>query len=627
MRKLILLFVLSAPAMLHGTTWYVNPITGGTRYSSLNTSGQCNGQSSAAYVSGINQPCPFNDPRLLWNDPYSYNTAVWVIAGGDTVIFSGFEQSTGHSGQISGSTALGLGDFCFGIGPYCTPPALPSGTSGNPTTLVGVNCQTSCYTTSTNGYIAPVGWQIPDPTKIEYLWAGGSSGGIPQYALDTRGTSYVTIQGLDFSDHSSCNYFGSPVNPNGCTNAYLTAGVGIITNNATSNLTMQDVRLHGFQARGLWGPIGGPIVMTRMQINFNGFAGWDFDDQASPSTPDAAGSSITANYVIMTGNGCNEEYPVTDSYPAWSCYDSGTGGFGDSWSGQNTELDSFTCNHCAQLYNTKDGFIGPHTQVKTYLIENSVSIGNEGQQWKWVTVPNSSTTFVNNLTVGNCNRLSAPIPGQPSNYYQNLGAVCRAAGDFLSFSSAANSTVLLANNTVVGYSETVFDLNCIPSNTCGTTPFVFTNNIILGYTQPVNSFPGANGEAPGLFYFSDTSDSIVSTYNDEYAVRNGDCPTSSGGILCTDPLMLNEPSQTWVNETAMDVFNNPLSLSSSSRLASTSSPPYEAGTNTGCPTDFFDGTAQTNPCTMGILGIGSSGATITITGSPIFTGTGITITH
>jgi len=572
-----------------GTTWYVNPTTGGTRYSTSNPSGQCNGQSSSAYVSGVNQPCPFNDPRLLWTDPYAYANQAWIISGGDTVIFSGFEQGTGLTGQISGSgSASGPGNFCFGLGTYCTPPAVPSGTSGQHTRLIGINCLTSCSTTSNNAFIAPLGWSIPDPTQVEYLWGGGDSGGHPQFALDLRGSQYVDIQGLDFSDHSSCIAFGSPAPPT-CANPNLGTDEGLFTNNASGNILLQDVRIHGFRGSGLQGPIGGPWTVTRVQVNFNGFAGWNFDDGSA--TPDGAGSSIMANYVVMTGNGCNEEYPVTDAYPAASCYDSATGGFGDSWSGQDTNLDALTCNHCAQLYNTKDGFIGPHTQIKTLLIENSVSIGNEGQQWKWGAQPNSSTTFINNVTVGNCYRLTAPIPGQPTNYQANLNAVCRAAGDVFSFFSAANSTVLFANNTLVTYQPTVIDLSCGTPGTCATTKYTFTNNIMLGYTQPYGTFPGASGQQPGLYYLSDGSNVVTSILNVEYGVRNGDCPTAGGGTICADPLLVDEPAQGTIHpETILDNFNF---------TPTSTSPAVGAGTAISSVTTDYFGVTRPIPPTIG----------------------------
>jgi len=51
----------SLPA--RAATWYIRP-DGGTRYSSQQKSGQCDGQTDAAYPGeGKNQHCAFNDFR------------------------------------------------------------------------------------------------------------------------------------------------------------------------------------------------------------------------------------------------------------------------------------------------------------------------------------------------------------------------------------------------------------------------------------------------------------------------------------------------------------------------------------------------------------------------------------
>jgi hypothetical protein len=304
------------------------------------------------------------------------------------------------------------------------------------------------------------------------------------------------------------------------------AGSGILTNNGTSNVTLHDVYIHGFNSNGLFGPIGGPITMTRMFVGFNAFAGWNFDD--GHDTPDAAGSSINASYVIMEGNGCYEQYPIVNAFPVQVCHDTNSQGFGDSWSGQDTTLDSFVCNHCQMLYNTKVGFIGPHTQTNNLVIENSESIGNMGQQWKWggSTVP-ANTTFINNLTVGNCNRMSQPLPGAPSTYNKYLSGFCRVAGDVLAFVTPKNSHLLIANNTVVAYSATVFDLACQPVNACSSTPFIFTNNI-------------KGAEPPGLFYPEDRSIKITESHNIEYGNRRGRWDFCRGDIICSDPRLANE---------------------------------------------------------------------------------------
>jgi hypothetical protein len=298
----------------------------------------------------------------------------------------------------------------------------------------------------------------------------------------------------------------------------------------------------------LFGPIGGPITMTRMFIGFNAFSGWNFDD--GHDTPDAAGSSINANYVIMEGNGCYEQYPIVNAFPAQVCYDTESQGFGDSWSGQNTTLDSFICDHCQMLYNTKDGFIGPHTWVTNLTITNSTSIGNMGQDWKWGgnKVP-TNVIFTNNLTIGNCSRMRQPLPGAPSTFNKYLSGFCRAAGNVFAFVTPMNSHLLVANNTVVAYSATVFDLACKPENTCGSTPFIFTNNIFLGYY-----LKGA--EPPGLFWMDDHSIKVTPSHNVEYGNRSGTGSACRGDIICSDPLLVNEPPQQgWTNQTFLDNFN------------------------------------------------------------------------
>jgi hypothetical protein len=409
------------------------------------------------------------------------------------------------------------------------------------------------------------------------------------YTLNLENAKYVDIQCLEITSHNGvCVTSGSPRYPRSCnTDQPLDdyAGSGILTNNATSNVTFEDVYIHGFNSSGLFGPIGGPITMTRLFIGFNGFAGWNFDD--GHNTPDAAGSSINANYVIMEGNGCDEQYPIINAFPAQVCYDTNSQGFGDSWSGQDATLDSFICDHCQMLYNTKDGFIGPHTSATTLVIENSESIGNMGQQWKWggKAVP-TDTTFINNLTVGNCNRMSASLPGAPSTYNKYLTGFCRAAGDVFAFVTPKGSHLLIANNTIVAYSATVFDLACQPADTCGSTPFTFANNIFLGYY-----LKGA--EPPGLLYSDDRLIKVTASHNVEYGLRSGSGSACRGDIICSDPRLVNEPPQQgWTNQTFLDSFNF---------KPTTGSPANGHGIAASRITTDYYGNARPNPPSIGAV--------------------------
>jgi len=336
--------------------------------------------------------------------------------------------------------------------------------------------------------------------------------------------------------------------------------------------------------------------MTRVYSGFNASAGWNFDDGSS--TPDAPGSSINANYVTMIGNGCYEEYPIKHGFPARACYDDNSGGFGDAWSGQDTDLDSFTCNHCVQAYNTKDAFMGPHTLIKKLLIENSESYGNMGAQWKWNNTPNATTTFINNLTIGNCARFQEQIPGAPQNFNRTTGLggsylsdYCRAGGNTVAISTQPNSHILFANNTMVDYYETVFLLSCgtVKNNrpgTCGTTSFMFTNNIFLGYY-----LKGA--EPPGLYYLDDHSIKVTASHNIEFGNRSRTGDSCRGDIICSDPQLVGQPpQQAWTNQTFLDNFNfHPAG----------SSPANGHGVAvSGVTTDYY-GSARPNPPSIGAV--------------------------
>jgi hypothetical protein len=605
MKKILFLTFLSliiAPAAFAYNTWYIRT-DGGTRYSSNVTTGQCDGLADVAYPgSGTNQHCAFNDFRYLWADNSGVPNA-WVISGGDTVIVRGCHALGSQENPSDPDCRLGYDNptsgnppnsWCgYGNASYtCYNPPIPAGTPSQHTRILGEN-YAAC---NPGGAVNPETYT----KNLTQLFAGFSLG----YALNLTNTSYVDVQCLEITTHNgACDSIGYPRYPRGCNTSTPVddyGNSGILTSSTTANVSFQDISIHGFNSCGMYGPIGGPISMTRVFVGFNAFAGWNFDD--GHSTPDAPGSSINANHVYMIGNGCQEEYPISHPFPAMVCYDTNSQGFGDSWSGQNTTLDSFSCNDCQDNYNTKDAFIGPHTWVSNLSITNSVAIGNMGQSWKWggYTSPNN-TTFTNNLTVGNCMRMSQPMPGAPSTYNMYLSGFCRAAGNVVASDIPAGSTWLIANNTWVTSQPTVFDIACPAGNDPSTgLPFVcpstvnVTNNIFLGYVDPTNIY--GPGVVPGLFYIENSSINVVSSHNVEYGMRNDDCPTGGAGNICLDPLLVNEPSQTWTSESMLDNFNFTISNNSPAIGAGVAIP--------GLPTDY-DGNPWKNPPSIGALEYGS----------------------
>jgi hypothetical protein len=590
-RVLWLLLVMLVSMPLFGKTWFVRP-DGGTRYSSNVTSGQCDGKTDAPYGGkGTNQHCAYNDFRYLWDDDSGgVGQGAWVIAGGDTVIVRGCKALPSQQHPSNPDCRVGWdmstgnapNKWCYAVGSYgCFNPPIPAGSASQHTRILGQN-YAAC---NTGGATNPKLYE----SNLTQLFGGFSLA----YTLNLKNTKYVDIQCLEITSHNgACILSGLPRYPRSCNTSQPLddyAGSGVLANNATSNVTFQDVYIHGFNSAGLFGPIGGPITMTRMFIGFNASSGWNFDD--GHDTPDAAGSSINANYVIMEGNGCYEQYPIVNAFPAQVCYDSESQGFGDSWSGQNTTLDSFICNHCQMLYNTKDGFIGPHTWITNLTITNSTSIGNMGQNWKWggKSVP-ATVTFTNNLTVGNCNRMSQPLPGAPANYNQHLSLFCRASGMVLGSIIPAGSTWTIANNTWVTYQPTSFEIACPGKVPCPSTVNL-TNNIFLGYTNP--SQRSFSGEDPALYYIEDSSIHKVATNNVEYGMRNGDCPNGGKGNICRDPQLVGEPAnRTLPAESTLDNFNfRPTS----------GSPANGRGIAVSGVTTDYHGSARPNPPSIGAV--------------------------
>jgi hypothetical protein len=614
-----------------GTTWFIRP-DGGTRYSGNVPTGQCNGKADQAYPgTGVNQNCAFNDVRYLWSDNSGAPNA-WVISGGDTVVIRGCTALGSQMNPSNPDCRLGYDNNNNGNPPnswcgygnpnsMCFNPPIPAGTAAQPTRILG-QCAYGTYSCT------PINNNYPYGKTNETQLYGGFG---LAWTFNLESTSYVEIEGIELTTHNGACQLGAgiPAFTRTCSTSIPYddfAQNGFLTNNTTSNITFQDVYVHGFNSSGLYGPIGGPITMTRMFVGFNAFAGWMFDD--GNATPDGPGSSITANYVTMIFNGCYEQYPITATYPAMVCYDAESGGFGDSWSGQGSgsggqisELSSFYCNHCVDDYNTKDGFIGPHIDIPNLTIINSVAIGNMGSNWKWGgddTVPNN-TTFENNLTVNNCQRMDSPMTGVPSTYNKYLTDFCRAGGDGMASVIPIHSTWNLVNNTFISADVIALYVACAGTDTNCPATINSKNNVFLGYADP-NTVYGVLGP-PSVYYFSagdngdaaETGITLNVSNNIEYGMSNGSCsgepyPGTSGSKLCEDPLLYDEPSQTisgdW-QESDLDVFN-PF-VANNSFYPSASSPILGAGLAGGvAPATDYYGVPYTDPPNMG--GVASTGA-------------------
>ena len=557
-----------------GTTWFIRP-DGGTRYSANQPTGQCDGQADVAYPgTGTNQHCAFNDYRFLYDDQ-SWQNSKWVIAGGDTVIIRGGPWRVGVNQGVNPSDV-----WCSGTGnPYtCTNPTIPPGTATQPTRILGENYGSCTQSNMTQLF-----------------------GGFGTFStLNLSGAQHVTVQCIELTRHSQCIRYGNPIYPSSCNSSFPIddfATNGITTDTGTHDVTLQDMWIHGFISRGIIGPIGGTVNATRVDIAYNGGAGWDFDD--GNATPNINGA-INFSYVTIEWNGCNQAYPGTG---AISCYSQSTGGYGDGVGTPTGTCLSANVDHSTFRYNTQDGYDMLHNDTGScsMTITNSTSYGNNGAQFKWG--PNDSPlVFENNTAVANCARLSAPFPGQPSTYNANLSDFCRAS-DAIAMGFRDGGSLTMANNTIVTYAPTTFDISCWGTypdpqgvGTCNNSTFIFENNIVVGYDNPTMLNLGGQSGGPGAFYFSAPIGTFTRNNNLYFGIRptNFICPTGIPSEMCADPLFVNEPTGRGGNfvESELDNFNFNISPGS---------PAVGAGLYIPSLTLDYSGATRPNPPSIGAL--------------------------
>lgn len=549
-------------------------------------------------------------------------------------------------------------NWCKGVGSFtCYWPPIPAGTSGQHTKILG-QCAYGTYTctpitpanfpyTTSNlttlfaGFSLQfsfnfTGTQYVDVEGIEFTnfnrtsagtafagthsyslndavfdgtyWqvvttAGTSAGSAPSWNATVGGTT--TSGGAVFTNENwNCTRSGSPGWPAPCNGGSQPiddyADNGVFTDHTSANLLFQDVYVHGLGQSGFDGEIGGIITLTRVFIGFNGFAGWNFDHG---NVANGTGSQLLQSYVTMMGNGCYEQSPILTAnraFPARACYDGNSAGFGDSWSGQDTNIDNITCDHCLVAYNTKDGWIGPHAAFANMSITNSAWYGNSGQAWKYGGQVNATALLQNNYLDDNCTRMAVAIPGSAQGFGLGLGIggaylsnFCRAGGNIIETLTQPGAVYHYYGNTFVLNGANGLQFDCGPAGgggtNCNTSVTRFIDNIFLTYSNP------ANGAAPNQNLYTINAGTNI-TLSTTYAIEIGALMQDAcgGTIICSDPLLTNEPALTWPagGVQAFDVL--PANF-----RPTISSPAIAAGTAvSGLTTDYF-GATRPNPPSIG----------------------------
>lgn len=471
--------VLAAPAFFgsaNAATYYVRNDGGSAR--------QCNGSVDAAYAGSREHACAWNSPMLALPPQVGGERA--RIQGGDTLIIDAGSYPIGWTGDA---------DCAVKQARACVPQAIPSGTAGNPTRIVGAGWDKGCVA-------AP------------QLW--GTHGALQVLSLD--GSSHVVIACLDLSDHSSCTQNYRPDRQSSCphdaTGDWASTGLRA---RDSSDVTLQDLRIHGFALQGVQAGRIRDWTVTRVKVVGNGRAGWN-GDLGGNSHNSSNGGKLLFTDLEIAWNGCAEDYP--DASRIINCFGQNEGGYGDGFSEAWTGGDYVFVRPNIHD-NTQDGL-----DLRYANGEGSISVDggyfarNAGNDLK--TMGNASITH--SVFVAYCSAMRQH--GYPA------GAdSCRAGGGQFAAMNGPDQTVTFAWNTVTGQSNCLLVGDSRKSQASDT--YQIHDNIFLG-AQRWNG----NG-LTCLTWFGDGAypEKVVYSDNIIWNVRGGDCPT---GSVCKDPRLKNE---------------------------------------------------------------------------------------
>ena len=534
-------------------TWYVRP-NGGTPFvnATQTPNGQCDGLHDADYPgNGVNQPCAVSNLRDLWADRVSPNHDTWMIGPGDTVIVR--QNPNGYNlGLDALSPAYGGAGQPQPINcgnPDCYMPSIPSGTADHHTRILGENYG-SCHADSAK-------------TKLLVTWAS-------KVGLNVRDSQFVDVSCLEVTQVQPCAYSAAYTNNCPGNSNY---GLGGITESAlTSNVTFNDLFIHGLAAEAINGATGAGVVYNYLHIRGVPFAGFDMDDDPHNYSNISVAGGLTLTNSLTEFVGCVEEHPQVHNYPYIECRDQQTGGYGDGF-GTGSTTGSWIFDHDIWRYNFQDGLDLLHSGLQTLIVTNSQSYGNDGNQFKLGSAQN--VVFQNNFALANCQRIALLFGDEPASAIVPGVNLCRGDGGNVIMTFAAYGNYTVQNNTLVGYGDVSLAYGCdAGSDNCSTANTTLQNNSILGYSDSFNGYNAGANSAMLCAASATDCDNTLSSFppNQGWATRNNNqffgarkCPinlTANETCNTQNPLFLNEPANPLSDETLFDNFTGHISSSS-----------------------------------------------------------------
>lgn len=482
---LTLLFLLVGVNTACATTWYVR--TDGS------TGTNCTGTTNAAYPgSGTAQACALNSP--LWVFPLRGESTTKKALPGDTVVIGTGSYRVGCQNATNcrdSSVNVTVSAFCDSAWPYdCYMNTMSSNITVIGCSLTGCGCTASL---SSGG-----DWTTTCTTTRPEIWGAGRVTSI----FNVVGTTGITIQDLELTDHATCGQGGNY----GCgssDSAELSAVDGI-NQGSSDTVYYKNLNIHGLYRSAFHGGSVGNHTYDNVRIFGNANAGIDYDSCNNDGTCGVTQGKYMRfiNGTTVSWNGCVESSTSLGTFPASACFDQNNGGYGDGLGGTNSSGDwlvtdsDFSHNMSDGLdllYLNRSGKTGGNLIVKRSRFEGNIGDDIKGD---------NNISVEDSYIIGNC----AFFIGK--SYTMSGTSPCRG-GYAIAIANNVNSGSTVAkfyNNTVTSNFDVMFGAGT--AGFCqGNFSFDVKNNLLLGG-------PDYNGGDTTGIFFKDCSTTV--TFNEDY---------------------------------------------------------------------------------------------------------------
>jgi hypothetical protein len=467
-----------APAALAPATWYIRADGGSAE--------QCDGRHDAPYAGG-------NGKRdCAWRHPFEALPPGGKarIGGGDTLVIGAGSYMMGRGAP--GTESL---EKCRKDWPWdCHAGAVPAGPSADRATrILGAGYDSGC-------------------SKAPELWGTQRASEV----IDLEGSSNVEIACLEITDHSGCIEFHNAQKSDRCERdaepygSWAPAGIAAAD---SANVRLRDLNIHGLAHDGIRAGRLRDWTLERVRIVGNGWAGWNGDVGGDGS---ANNGHMVFRDVEIAWNGCLEAYP---SGRHSGCWGQENGGYGDGLGTAATGGD-WLFDHVNVHHNTQDGIDLLHALAEaTIAFRNVHAEANAGNQLK----ASGSVTIEDSTVVGSCAELSRE---------GGLGSddACRARGNSISLSLAANTRSRVSDNVIEGEGDCLVAIECQASGCRGAAAVVSGNRM----NGAPNGKPGGAQRSPCSVWIDPQfhEADLAFSHNQIQGTRNAGCP--EGFTQCDD---------------------------------------------------------------------------------------------